>query len=38
MENNQAIEEAKRWAIERGITMYKAAGKHDDHGGALYLA
>ena len=25
MENNQAIEEAKRWAIERGITMYKAS-------------
>ncbi|MGM9950831.1 MAG: MBL fold metallo-hydrolase [Lysinibacillus sp.] len=27
MENNQAIEEAKRWAVERGITMYKASMK-----------
>ena len=29
MENNQAIEEAKRWATERGITMYKAGIKQN---------
>lgn len=27
MENNQAIEEAKRWAIERGLTIYKTSMK-----------
>lgn len=27
MENNQAIEEAKRWAADRGITIYKTSMK-----------
>lgn len=31
MENNQAIDEAKRWATERGITMYKASIKQHGH-------
>lgn len=29
MENNQAIEEAKRWAIERDLTIYKVGMKQE---------
>lgn len=30
LENNQAIEETKKWALERGITLYKAGIKQNN--------